>query len=109
MKLMKKVILILAVVAIGALAFHSSNSLAGPILEEGEPGGVMLRSQRIDENGIELVASDGRVFRLTAQQLFNHYQQTPGNTPQRKIDTENWLTVEIEKALGPEQVPRVIV
>lgn len=69
-----------------------------------------LRSQSITSEGIELVASDGRVFTLTRAQAVAIFQAQQGGSPaarlQRAIDQ---VKANIEAALGPEQVPAALL
>lgn len=68
-----------------------------------------LRSQSIDASGISLVASDGRSFTLTRAQVLAHFQGLNGSKPSRIAATIQWVKDSIEAALGPEQVPALLV
>jgi len=63
-----------------------------------------IRSQRVDRNGIEIVASDGRKFSVTLAQILSAFQTQTGTAASKKTKTLAWLQAQIEAALGPEQV-----
>lgn len=63
-----------------------------------------IRSQRVDDNGLEIVASDGRVFSVTKSQVRAFYLSTSGNAASRRNQTITWLKNGIVAALGADQV-----
>lgn len=63
-----------------------------------------LRSQRIDDNGIELIASDGRSITITKADVLAHYQSETGSAATRKAATITWAKNQIVSALGKEQI-----
>jgi len=63
-----------------------------------------IRSMVVDEKGVVIVASDGRVFEITPTQVKNNYAAQIGTEAERKAKTIQWLKEEIEAALGIEQV-----
>jgi hypothetical protein len=68
-----------------------------------------IRSQSIGINGIELVASDGRSITLTTADILAHFQSERGGKPARITATIAWVKLQIENALGPEQVPQSLI
>lgn len=68
-----------------------------------------LRSQSIDANGLELVASDGRSFTLTRAEAIAHFQAETGGRAAKLAKTIQWVKDSIEAALGPEQVPAFLI
>jgi hypothetical protein len=68
-----------------------------------------LRSQSIDANGLELVASDGRSFTLTRAEVMVHFQSETGGRAARLSKTIQWVKDSIEAALGAEQVPAFLI
>ena len=68
-----------------------------------------LRSQRIDDTGLELVASDGRSITLTRAEVLAHFAAETGNANARRAATIQWVKDTIAAALGPEQVPQAMM
>ena len=68
-----------------------------------------IRSQSIGINGIELVASDGRSITLTTADILAHFQSEKGGKPARITATIAWVKLQIENAVGPEQVPQSLI
>lgn len=62
-----------------------------------------VRSQRIDANGIEIVASDGRTFSVTRAQIRSFFQAQTGTRQEKRAATIDRLKDEIRDALGAEQ------
>jgi hypothetical protein len=71
--------------------------------------GVNVKSQHTDERGVRIVASDGRIFAMTTQQILDQYRRTQGTSPQRRVLMQTWLAEQVELALGAEQIPREMV
>lgn len=65
-----------------------------------------IRSQRIDANGIEIVASDGRTFSVTRAQIRNFFQAQTGTRAEKRAATIDRLKDEIRDALGANQINR---
>jgi len=63
-----------------------------------------IRSQRVDSTGIEIVASDGRVFSITPSQIRANFLSQTGSTASRRTKTLQWLKDQIVAALGAEQI-----
>ncbi len=68
-----------------------------------------LRSQRVDNTGIELVASDGRSITITKAQIQAFFATTNGNAASRKAQVITWAKQQIEAALGISQVPQAVL
>ena len=64
-----------------------------------------LRSSRVDKDGIELVASDGRVWKVSRAEIQANCASQVGNAAAKKTKAIAWLKKSVEDALGPEQVP----
>lgn len=68
-----------------------------------------IRAQRIDADGLDITASDGRTFSLTRAQVIAHFQAENGSKPAKIAATIQWVKDGIEAALGPEQVPASLI
>lgn len=64
-----------------------------------------IREQRVDEDGIYIVASDGRSFSLTRAEAIAHFKGQSGTRAKKRQVTIDWVKQSIEAALGAEQVP----
>lgn len=64
-----------------------------------------IREQRIDADGIYIVASDGRTFSLTRAEAMAHFRGQTGTRAKKRAATIDWVKQSIESALGAEQVP----
>lgn len=67
-----------------------------------------IREQRIDANGIYIVASDGRTFSLTREDAVAHFKSQTGTRAKKRTATIQWVKQSIETALGAEQVPMLL-
>jgi hypothetical protein len=68
-----------------------------------------IRSQRIDNTGLEIIASDGRSISITRADVFAHFDSLSGGKPAKITATIQWVKDQIVSALGEEQVPVVIM
>lgn len=67
-----------------------------------------IREQRVDADGIYIVASDGRTFSLTRAEAIAHFKSETGTRAKKRAATIQWVKQSIETALGAEQVPMLI-
>ena len=63
-----------------------------------------LRSQKLDATGIEMTASNGKTFTMTAAQVRARFLIETGTVAQRGVKTITWLKQEIVNALGADQI-----
>jgi len=64
-----------------------------------------IRSMKVDANGIEIVASDGRRYAVSVLGIKNSYTVASGrNATERKVNAINVISLAIVQALGPEQI-----
>jgi hypothetical protein len=63
-----------------------------------------IRSQVLTEDGISLVASDGRSITITKSDVLAHYQTETGSAATRKANTIQWAKNLIVSTLGQEQI-----
>jgi hypothetical protein len=63
-----------------------------------------VRSQRIDATGLEIVASDGRVYTLTKAEVIAFFQSTTGSAASRRAQVITSIKEGIVTTLGAEQI-----
>jgi hypothetical protein len=63
-----------------------------------------IRSQQIDDNGIQIVGSDGRIFSMNRAEIRAHFLTETGAVLQRLAKTRLWLRQRIVATLGSEQI-----
>lgn len=68
-----------------------------------------IRSQSITEDGISIVASDGRSFSITRAEVLDVYRAQTGNAATRRQKALDAVKASIVAALGAEQVPASIL
>lgn len=68
-----------------------------------------LRSQELTADGFTMVASDGRTFTMTRAVAMAHFRTLNGSRANKIAATIQWVKEGIETALGPEQVPALLL
>ena len=68
-----------------------------------------IRSQKIDATGIEIIASDGRVFSRTYEEIRTFFQGLSGRPADKANATVQWIRDGITATLGEEQIPTLLL
>lgn len=68
-----------------------------------------LISQSITKDGINLIASNRRVFNLFKPDIFANIQQQPGPPAQQTLATEGWVAQNIMLSLGQEMIDATLI